>query len=42
MLRAKAVEFRRTGGRLRDRILSSTDSLGHLAGIPIVTQRSTR
>jgi len=38
MLRAKAVEFRRTGGRLRDRILSSTDSLGHLAGIPIVTQ----
>jgi Fe-S oxidoreductase len=38
MLRAKAVEFRRTGGRLRDRVLSSTDSLGHLAGIPVVTQ----
>ncbi len=38
MLRSKAVEFRRTGGRLRDRVLSSTDSLGHLAGIPVVTQ----
>jgi glycerol-3-phosphate dehydrogenase subunit C len=38
MLRAKAVEFRRSGGRTRDRILSSTDSLGQLAGIPVVTQ----
>jgi glycerol-3-phosphate dehydrogenase subunit C len=38
MLRAKAVEFRRSGGRARDRILSSTDSLGQLAGIPVVTQ----
>ncbi len=38
MLRAKAVEFRRTGGRARDRILSSTDALGRLAGIPVVTQ----
>ena len=38
MLRAKAVEFRRTGGRRRDRILSSTDALGHLAGIPVITQ----
>ncbi len=38
MLRAKAVEFRRTGGRRRDRVLSSTDSLGRLAGIPVVTQ----
>jgi glycerol-3-phosphate dehydrogenase subunit C len=38
MLRAKAVEFRRSGGRARDRILSSTDSLGRLAGIPVVTQ----
>src|SRR6266853_4921317 len=38
MLRAKAVEFRRTGGRWRDRVLSSTDALGHLAGIPVVTQ----
>ncbi len=38
MLRAKAVEFRKTGGRLRDRVLSSTDRLGSLAGIPVVTQ----
>jgi Fe-S oxidoreductase len=38
MLRAKAVEFRRSGGRLRDRILSSTDAVGHLAGIPVVTR----
>ncbi len=38
MLRAKAVQFRRDGGRLRDRVLSSTDRLGSFAGIPIVTQ----
>ena len=38
MLRAKAADFRRTGGRRRDRILSSTDALGSLAGIPVVTQ----
>jgi Fe-S oxidoreductase len=38
MLRAKAVQFRKTGGRLRDRVLSSTDRLGSLAGIPVVTQ----
>ena len=38
MLRAKAAEFRRTGGRLRDRVLSSTDTLGRLAGIPVVTE----
>jgi len=38
MLRAKAVAFRKDGGRLRDRVLSSTDRLGSFAGIPIVTQ----
>lgn len=38
MLRAKAVAFRKTGGRLRDRVLSATDRLGTFAGIPIVTQ----
>jgi Fe-S oxidoreductase len=38
MLRAKAVSFRKTGGRLRDRVLSATDRLGMFAGIPIVTQ----
>ena len=38
MLRAKAVQFKKTGGKFRDKILSSTDKLGMLAGIPIVTQ----
>ncbi len=37
MLRAKAVEFRKHGARFRDRFLSSTDTLGRFAGIPIVT-----
>jgi Fe-S oxidoreductase len=38
MLRAKAVAFRKSGGRWRDRVLSATDRLGSFAGIPIVTQ----
>ena len=38
MLRAKAVAFKRSGARWRDRVLSSTDRLGQLAGIPVVTQ----
>src|SRR6188472_2370824 len=38
MLRAKAVRFRRDGAKLRDRLLSSTDVHGQLAGIPIVVQ----
>ncbi len=38
MLRAKAVAFRKAGGRTRDRVLSATDALGRLAGIPVVTQ----
>ena len=38
MLRAKAVEFKKRGARLRDTLLSSTDTLGKFAGIPIVTQ----
>jgi len=37
MLRAKAVRFRKQGARRRDRILSSTDRVGRLAGIPVVT-----
>lgn len=36
MLRAKAVKFRRGDVRARDRILSSTDTVGSLAGIPVV------
>jgi glycerol-3-phosphate dehydrogenase subunit C len=38
MLRAKAVKFRQGGTRTRDRILSSTDMVGTLAGIPVVSQ----
>ena len=38
MLRAKAVRFRQGGTRMRDRILSSTDMVGTLAGIPVVSQ----
>src|SRR5882762_360676 len=38
MLRAKAAGFRKTGAKIRDRILSSTDALGKLATIPVVVQ----
>lgn len=38
MLRAKAVRHRKGEVRLRDRLLSSTDVVGQLAGIPVVTQ----
>ena len=38
MLRAKAVKFRKGETRLRDRILSSTDLVGSIAGIPVVSQ----
>ncbi|MGD8998930.1 MAG: heterodisulfide reductase-related iron-sulfur binding cluster [Granulosicoccaceae bacterium] len=37
MLRAKAVKFRKHGVRSRDKLLSSTDFVGKLAGIPVVT-----
>src|SRR5512139_3656381 len=36
MLQAKAVHFKKHGARLRDRVLSSTDAVGKLAGIPVV------
>jgi len=36
MLRAKAIKFKKQGATLRDRFLSSTDTVGQLAGIPIV------
>ena len=36
MLRAKAVHFEKKGARPRDRLLTSTDTAGKLAGIPIV------
>ena len=38
MLRAKAVKFRKGDVRTRDRILTSTDTVGKLAGIPVVAQ----
>jgi Fe-S oxidoreductase len=37
MLRAKAVKFRKHGASSRDKLLSSTDFVGKLAGIPVVT-----
>ncbi len=36
MLRAKAVKFRKGESRLRDRLLTNTDTVGRLAGIPVV------
>jgi glycerol-3-phosphate dehydrogenase subunit C len=38
MLRAKAVRFRKEGASRRDRILTSTDAVGRLAGIPVVAE----
>ena len=38
MLRAKAVRFQKEGASRRDRILSATDTVGSLAGIPVVAQ----
>lgn len=38
MLRAKAVKFQKGDTKLRDRMLTSTDTVGKLAGIPIVVQ----
>jgi Fe-S oxidoreductase len=38
MLRAKAVKARKGEVRTRDRVLSSTDAVGRLAGIPVVVE----
>ncbi len=38
MLRAKAVKFKKGKTRTRDKLLTSTDRVGKLAGIPIVVQ----
>jgi Fe-S oxidoreductase len=38
MLRAKAVKARKGEVRTRDRILSSTDAVGRLAGIPVIVE----
>ncbi|MCK4586073.1 MAG: Fe-S oxidoreductase [Gammaproteobacteria bacterium] len=37
MLRAKAVKFKKGDIKTRDKILTSTDTVGNLAGIPIVS-----
>ena len=36
MLRAKAARFKKEGAPVRDKILSATDKVGKLAGIPVV------
>jgi Fe-S oxidoreductase len=38
MLRAKAVKFRQGGFSTRDKLLSATDVVGKLAGIPVISQ----
>jgi Fe-S oxidoreductase len=38
MLRAKAVKFLQGKTRVRDRVLTSTDAVGRLAGIPVVAE----
>ncbi|MDZ7663418.1 heterodisulfide reductase-related iron-sulfur binding cluster [Thiohalophilus sp.] len=38
MLRAKAVKFKKEGTSFRNKILSSTDTVGRIAGIPVVAQ----
>ena len=38
MLRAKAIKFRKGETKTREKLLSSTDMVGKLAGIPVVTQ----
>jgi Fe-S oxidoreductase len=38
MLRAKAVNFKQGDTKLRDKILTSTDMVGRIAGIPVVAQ----
>lgn len=38
MLQAKAVQFKNGQQKLRDRILTSTDTVGMIAGIPVIAQ----
>src|SRR5262245_30710779 len=38
MLRAKAVKFEKGEVKTRDKILSSTDMVGSIAGIPVIAQ----
>lgn len=38
MLRAKAVKFKKGDVKTRDKLITSTDTLGKLASIPVITQ----
>jgi Fe-S oxidoreductase len=38
MLRAKAARYREAGATFRDKVLSSTDAVGSIAGIPVIAQ----
>ena len=38
MLRAKAVNFKQGRAKLRDKVLTSTEAVGNLAGIPVIAQ----
>jgi Fe-S oxidoreductase len=38
MLRAKAVQFRKEGASFRNKLLTATDTVGKLAGIPVVVE----
>ena len=38
MLRAKAVQFRKGKTRFRDKLLTSTDFVGSIAGIPVIAE----
>jgi len=38
MLRAKAARYRKEGASFRDKVLTATDKVGALAGIPVVAQ----
>ncbi|MGH8272642.1 MAG: heterodisulfide reductase-related iron-sulfur binding cluster [Gammaproteobacteria bacterium] len=38
MLRAKAVRNKKQGAKLRDKVLTSTDTVGSLVGVPVVAQ----
>ena len=38
MLRAKAIKFKKGEAKKRDKLITSTDALGKLASIPVITQ----
>jgi Fe-S oxidoreductase len=38
MLRAKAIKFKKGDTKTRDKLITSTDTLGKLASIPVITQ----